>query len=931
MAEDNHAIGIDLGTTYSCVATWQADHVEILVNDHGNRTTRSYVTFTDSKMLVGDEAFNQAGRFPTNSIFDAKRLIGRRFSDETVQSDIKRWPFKVIEGKADKPMIVIKHKGQEKLFAAEDISSMVLAKMREIAEAFHCSKISEKKAVITVPSYFNDSQRQATLKAGKLAGLNVLRIINEPTAAAIAYGIDKKAGWFKKRNVMIFDWGGGTLDVSLLTIGHGVFDVKATAGDTHLGGEDLDNRMVNYCIEEFKTKQNVDIGGDAKALRKAKIACEKAKKALSFSFDTGIEIDSWYKGEDFHTTFTRDKFEELNMDIFNKCMEPVNKCLEDAKMDISEVDDVVLVGGSSRIPKVQELLQEVFKGKELCKSINPDEAVAYGAAVQAAALSGNVTGKLQDFTLLDVTPLSLGAIGIDLGTTYSRVAVWQKDHVEIIHNDHGNRKTASYVAFTETDETHLVGDAAFNQVVRNTANSIFDTKRLIGRRFSDPSVQSDVKLWPFKVIEGPGDKPMIVVAHNGQEKQCSAEDISSMVLEKMRKISETYLGSTVKNAVITVPAYFNYSQRRATKEAGISAGLNVLHITNEPSAAAIAYGLNKKAGWSSPKNVMIFDLGGGTLDVSLLTMSSSGDFQVKATAGDTHLGGQDFDSRLVKYCVEEFKRKYKLDVSGNERALRRLKNECEKAKKRLSFESDFEVEIDCLCENTDFTITFTRAIFEQLNGDLFIKCMEPVKKCLTDANMDISSVDDVVLAGGSTRIPMVQQLLQEFFKGKELCKGVNPDEAVAYGAAVQAATLTRNGKGEFIQDYTLKDVTPLTIGLEFSDNKKFVKLIPRNSLIPVKKKIKCPIKDNPVSVDFRMYEGESSTPANLNFLGECSLRYIPPAPKLVHNFDVFFEIDPDGILSVFTEDKSSGQKNEIIINRDGPKNFEGIEREVMWF
>ncbi|CAL8170398.1 unnamed protein product [Prunus armeniaca] len=523
------------------------------------------------------------------------------------------------------------------------------------------------------------------------------------------------------------------------------------------------------------------------------------------------------------------------------------------------------------------------------------------------------------------------AIGIDLGTTYSRVAVWQKDHVEIIHNDHGNRKTASYVAFTETDETHLVGDAAFNQVVRNTANSIFDTKRLIGRRFSEASVQSDVKLWPFKVIEGPGDKPMIVVTHKGQEKQCSAEDITSMVLEKMRKISETYLGSTVKNAVITVPAYFSDSQRRATKDAGISAGLNVLRIMNEPSAAAIDYGLNKKAGWSSPRNVMIFDLGGGTLDVSLLTISTSGDFQVKATAGDTHLGGQDFDSRLVNYYVEEFKRKHKLDVSGNKRALRRLKNECEKAKKRLSFESDFEVEIDCLCENTDFTITFTRAIFEQVNMDLFIKCMDPVKKCLTDANMDISSVDDVVLAGGSTRIPMVQQLLQEFFKGKELCKGINPDEAVAYGAAVQAATLTRNGKGEFIQDYTLKDVTPLAIGLEVADNKKFIKLIPRNSLIPVKMKIEFSIKDNQGSVDFRMYEGESSMPANLNFLGECSIRYNPPAPKLVPNFDVFFEIDPDGILSVFTEDKSSGQKNEIIINRDRPKNFEGTETEVMLF
>ncbi|XP_021800695.1 probable mediator of RNA polymerase II transcription subunit 37c [Prunus avium] len=408
MAEDNHAIGIDLGTTYSCVATWQADHVEILVNHHGNRTTRSYVTFTDSKRLVGDEAFNQAGRFPTNSIFDAKRLIGRRFSDETVQNDTRRWPFKVIEGPADKPMIVVNHKGQEKQFAAEDISSMVLAKMREIAEAFHCSKISEKNAVITVPSYFNDSQRQATLKAGKLAGLNVLRIINEPTAAAIAYGIDKKAGWFRKRNVMIFDWGGGTLDVSLLTIGHGVFDVKATAGDTHLGGEDLDNRMVDYCVDEFKTKNKVDICGDPKALRKAKTACEKAKKALSFCFDIDIEIDSWYNGEDFNTTFTRDKFEERNMDIFNKCMVIVKRCLEDAKMDISDVDDVVLVGGSSRIPKVQELLQKFFMGKELCKSINPDEAVAYGAAVQAAVLSGNVTGKLQDFTLLDVIPMSLG-------------------------------------------------------------------------------------------------------------------------------------------------------------------------------------------------------------------------------------------------------------------------------------------------------------------------------------------------------------------------------------------------------------------------------------------------------------------------------------------------------------------------------------------
>ncbi|KAL6273436.1 hypothetical protein ACE6H2_024128 [Prunus campanulata] len=406
MAAESPAIGIDLGTTYSCVAVWQKDHVEIIANDQGKRTTRSYVTFTESNRLVGDEAFNQILRNPANSIFDAKRLIGRRFSDASVQSDVKLWPFKVIEDPNGKPKIVVIHRGEERKFAAEQISSLVLRKMKEIADTYLCSNV--KNAVITVPSYFNDSQRQATMNAGSLAGLNVLGIINEPTAAAIAYGIDKKVGWYTKKHVMIFDWGGGTLDVSLLLIGHGVFEVMATAGDTHLGGEDLDNRMVSYCVQEFKRKHQLDIGGNSRALRRAKTECEKAKKALSYSFETDIEIDCWYQGQDFYATFTRKNFEQMNMDIFNKCMEPVEKCLKDAKMDISNVDDVVLVGGSSRIPKVQELLKEVFNGKELCRNINPDEAVAYGAAVQAAVLTGNVTGKLQDFSLLDVIPMSLG-------------------------------------------------------------------------------------------------------------------------------------------------------------------------------------------------------------------------------------------------------------------------------------------------------------------------------------------------------------------------------------------------------------------------------------------------------------------------------------------------------------------------------------------
>ncbi|XP_050384671.1 heat shock 70 kDa protein [Argentina anserina] len=403
---EGKAIGIDLGTTYSCVGVWQNDRVEIIANDQGNRTTPSYVAFTDTERLIGDAAKNQVAMNPANTVFDAKRLIGRRISDPSVQADMKLWPFKVIPGPAEKPMIVVTYKGEEKQFSAEEISSMVLVKMKEIAEAFLGQTI--KNAVVTVPAYFNDSQRQATKDAGVISGLNVMRIINEPTAAAIAYGLDKKASRKGEQNVLIFDLGGGTFDVSILTIEEGIFEVKATAGDTHLGGEDFDNRMVNHFVAEFKRKNKKDISGNARALRRLRTACERAKRTLSSTSQTTIEIDSLYEGIDFYSTITRARFEELNMDLFRKCMEPVEKCLRDAKIDKSQIHDVVLVGGSTRIPKVQQLLQDFFNGKELCKSINPDEAVAYGAAVQAAILSGEGDQKVQDLLLLDVTPLSLG-------------------------------------------------------------------------------------------------------------------------------------------------------------------------------------------------------------------------------------------------------------------------------------------------------------------------------------------------------------------------------------------------------------------------------------------------------------------------------------------------------------------------------------------
>lgn len=397
------AIGIDLGTTYSCVGIYQNGKVEIVSNGQGNRTTPSYVSFTEKERLVGDSAKTASSQNPTNTVYDAKRLIGRDFNDSSLQDDMKSLTYTIVN-ESNKPKVQVEYLGERKTFTPEEISSMILGRLKDDAEAFLGESV--KDAVITVPAYFNDAQRQATKDAALIAGLNPLRIINEPTAAALAYGLDKSHSG--ERNVLIVDCGGGTNDISLLTIDDGIFEVKATAGDTHLGGSDFDNLLVQHLAQEFKRKHKLDMMDNKRSVRRLRTAAERAKRTLSSSTSAVVEVDSLYEGIDFNTTVSRAKFENLCASVFRRILDPIDTVLRDAKMDKNQVHDIVLVGGSTRIPKIQSELSRMFNGKELCKSVNPDEAVAYGAAVQAAVLSGVKDEVTDGLLLLDVTPLSLG-------------------------------------------------------------------------------------------------------------------------------------------------------------------------------------------------------------------------------------------------------------------------------------------------------------------------------------------------------------------------------------------------------------------------------------------------------------------------------------------------------------------------------------------
>ncbi|KAJ1700528.1 hypothetical protein LUZ63_000307 [Rhynchospora breviuscula] len=1000
-----------------------------------------------------------------------------------------RWPFKVVAGQNDRLLVEVNWKGKLWQFTPAEICSMILIRVKRNAETNLVATITD--AVMTIPVQFNYEQRQAIKEAGLIAGLNVMQIVSAPAASALLFGTERLSDYsnivstivryisrFADYNMIIVDLGAGTLDVSLTVIKDGVCKVRATAGDVHLGGSDFDANMVYDFVKWLERNGYEDAENNFRTImREHRTVFEEAKFALSSGSNMApIMIGPLYNNEIIEFSISATKFNELNKELFLKCVGAINMCLRNAKMGVGMVNEIILVGGSTRIPFLQALMNPNFKNKLMNAGNYFETAVASGAALQAFFLSSRGYERVPCLSLQNATSFPLGilvpkvmsfcipknttiptsiekiipsslsnkgnllievyegeeilnreskllgkldlsgvlfssngcdfkvcfeldingtltvvcgdssagvrnaitlntnnievsqksvwdaltykeiekvsnsltesgthktnqigdkqvsrlptvgdekskmimgqssrqhidkyAIGIDFGTTNSCVAVWKRNAVKIIENEYGSRTTCSCVAFTDTGR--LIGDMVNKeQVTTNPANTTPNVKRLIGRCYSEQSANTGKIFPPLSVVKGNNSRAMVSVQYTGEDKHFAPEEIAAMVLTKMKEIAEAHLGCMVTKAVITVPACFSDSQRKAIKDAGIIAGLNVMQLLNEPTAAAIAY-YHQKVDTKSPdkKTVLIFDLGGGNLDVSIVTVHK-GTLKVLAVVGDTNLGGEDFDNNLVCHFVENFMKEKNRDISNKPRSLRRLRAACEKAKRVLSTNAQTVVEVDALDEGIDFRSSITREAFEELNRRLFQRSLCCVEGCLEDARMDRTSINEVILVGGSTRIPKLQQLLQDFFNRKEPCKSMNADEAVAYGAAVRAAMLI--GNTNKFNKLKIEDITSLSVGLESKNGAIMNLLIPKHTPVPAKREVLITTcSDNLSSISIEVQECELALPMVFILSG------ITPKPRSNSKINVSFEVDNNGILNLTAKNISTREKNQIVVSK----------------